>query len=145
MRCPSSGPGSDDRLRQPRPQRDRQVCRRTIWLDRGSVRADGPTVEVLDAYLKTGLSHSHDASAGPHATGPATLLGARLVDETGELLRMARRDQPLRVRVRLAVREPLSRLDLAIYMVNHRGEKALDESFSDTGELCMVGRPGTWE
>jgi lipopolysaccharide transport system ATP-binding protein len=30
----------------------RQWCNRVIWLDHGRVRADGPTDQVLDAYLK---------------------------------------------------------------------------------------------
>ena len=32
-----------------------RLCERTIWLDRGSVRATGPTAEVLDMYRTAGL------------------------------------------------------------------------------------------
>ena len=44
--------------------------------------------------------------------------------------------------VEFEVREPLSRLDLSLALVNRRGVQVLDESFSDTGNLCIAGRPG---
>ena len=37
-----------------------RLCERTIWLDRGTVRATGPTVEVLDKYRTAGLVADHE-------------------------------------------------------------------------------------
>ncbi|MCE5323227.1 ABC transporter ATP-binding protein [bacterium] len=40
----------------------RKVATRTIWFDKGEVRADGDTNEVIDAYLSTVPAHQHSAS-----------------------------------------------------------------------------------
>lgn len=41
----------------------RSVASRTIWFDKGEVRADGETREVIDAYLSTVPAHQHSGSA----------------------------------------------------------------------------------
>ncbi len=40
----------------------RTECARTIWLDKGSIRADGPTAEVFEAYLQFLHEHSVEAA-----------------------------------------------------------------------------------
>ncbi|MEN6356939.1 MAG: ABC transporter ATP-binding protein [Armatimonadota bacterium] len=39
----------------------RSVASRTIWFDKGEIRADGETREVIDAYLSTVPAHQHSA------------------------------------------------------------------------------------
>src|SRR4029453_18888264 len=35
-----------------------QVCRRTIWLDHGEMRADGPSGDVIDQYVRSAVGGS---------------------------------------------------------------------------------------
>lgn len=119
-----------------------QLCRRTVWLEGGRVAADGPTEEVVEAYLRSGMTQSLKAEFEADDRGPVSVLGVEVADDQGRRLDMPRRDRPFGIRVKFEVRRPLSRLDLSVSLVNRRGVTVLDESFSDTGNLCIAGEPG---
>ena len=142
-RCPSWAARADGRVRQPRPRcRSPSCARRTIWLEGGRVAADGPTGEVIEAYQRSGMTQRLRAEFTGEGTGPVAVLGVEITDPEGGRLDTPRRDQAFAVVVEFEVHEPLSRLDLSLALINRRGVQVLDESFSDTGNLCIAGRPG---
>lgn len=47
------------------------LCNRVIWLDKGTVRADGPTHQVIKTYLQTTVSHSTYKNWTDKATAPS--------------------------------------------------------------------------
>ena len=63
-----------------------KLCRRTIWLDAGRVRSDGPTSHVLTAY-KDEMMQRRDASShdrmGRWGTGEAEIIGLRILGQDG--------------------------------------------------------------
>jgi hypothetical protein len=64
----------------------------------------------------------------------------------GAPLEMTRRHEPLCIRLRFVARQRLPDLDIAIYLLDHRGVRVLDEAWSDTGNVTdSVGRPGEYE
>ena len=119
-----------------------QLCRRTIWLEGGRVAADGPTGEVVEAYLRSGMTQSLRAEFADTGRGPVGLLSVEITDPLGRRLDMPRRDEAFVIAVEFELRDTLSRLDLSLALMNRRGVIVLDESFGDTGGVCIAGRPG---
>ena len=78
-----------------------RLCPRTILLDRGNVVADGPSHEVVTAYLRGGLGTTAErlwADAKP-GSAIANLRAARVVDES----RVARDATDIRKRVGIEI------------------------------------------
>ena len=119
------------------------LCSRSILLDRGRVRADGPTEEVVRLYLS-------DVAEGPAAVlpsragQPVELRGVRLTDAAGHPSAAPRRDEPLVIRLDVEVRERLPDLDLSITLLDERGVRLLNDALSDNREAPGIGNPGTY-
>lgn len=110
-----------------------RLCRRSLWLEAGQVRDDGPTDRVMRDYLSAGFTPAADHGTGQFsAAGPVRLLGVHVgspaAAEAGAFLR----DDPLQIVVDLEVGEEQLGLDMAIYVSNSRGVRILDEVLSDS-------------
>jgi ABC-2 type transport system ATP-binding protein/lipopolysaccharide transport system ATP-binding protein len=108
----------------------RRLCSRSIWIDEGVVRADGGAARVAGDYV------THHGRAGsavelpPSPEQPVDVAWVGLTDEAGLPL-SPRPDEPFVVRARLRVREPVSDLDAAIYLLDDRGVPVLDEAWHE--------------
>ena len=123
-----------------------QLCPRTIWLDEGRVRADGPSGEVVAAYLQSGLAGATHVEFAPDDARPVWLTSLSILDEAGRPLELVRRDDTFTVRLRVRSRDALPNLDAAIYLSDRRGVQVLDEAFSDTGRSPATSAgPGEYE
>jgi len=108
-----------------------RLCPRSVWLDAGQVRDDGPTEQVMRDYLTSG--YSQGAAAAPGATtGPVQLREVRVISPATEAGAALLRDDPLQIVVDLHVAEEQLGLDLAVYVTNQHGVRILDEVMSDT-------------
>jgi ABC-2 type transport system ATP-binding protein/lipopolysaccharide transport system ATP-binding protein len=123
-----------------------RLCPRTIWLDDGVIRGDGPSEQVVESYLKASL-----ASALPHVRfersgdEPVQLLSVAVTDPSG-LAAAPRRDESLSIRVRFLVRQRTPALDLSLYVLNRRGLTVLHESWSDArAGHEQADEPGEYE
>lgn len=86
------------------------LCPRTIWLDRGVLRADGPSKEVIAEYLR-------ETSVAPQGTidlkevenragtGEARFLGLEFLDASGQPPSAIRTGEPLTIRLRYEILE----------------------------------------
>jgi ABC-type polysaccharide/polyol phosphate transport system ATPase subunit len=120
------------------------LCRTTAWLDRGAVREIGPTGEVIDAYLTSGSDLS-GRREWPAAEGlAATVLETRLLDAGGHPATTFRREDPVVVEVRFAVREATPGLDLTVFLHNLRGVRVLEEAWSERAGDDGRGAPGEY-
>lgn len=109
-----------------------QLCSRAVWLDGGRVTEEGPTQQVIDLYLGSNAGHSFRSDFESDPASEVQLLSVSVASRDGEILEAPRRGDPFVVSVRFRVREPISALDLAIYVLNRRGVRILDEAWSDT-------------
>ena len=116
-----------------------QLCTRTLWIDAGRVRADGPTADVIAEYLRSGLAGSSHVEFGEEAEGPVALTSVSVLSETGEPMELLRRDDAFTVRLRFTTSRALPDLDVAVYLADRRGIQVLDEAWSDTGRRPMTG------
>ncbi|MBA8794244.1 ABC-2 type transport system ATP-binding protein/lipopolysaccharide transport system ATP-binding protein [Friedmanniella endophytica] len=118
-----------------------RLCPRSLWLDRGRLRADGQTEGVIRDYLAAG-SVPETAQALPEVEtgggrGPVRLRsvevtrgGADLGDARGAATVLLRGDA-LAVRIAFDVLDAVPGLDLAVYLTDGRGVRLLDQTLSD--------------
>ncbi len=120
------------------------LCRRVIWLERGSIKADGPAHSVLDDYLRFGIPAQTRVDFPSDATRPAELVSVELVGN--DTAARVRRDEPFRVRLRFRAREPAFGLDIGIYLLNREGVRILDDVWSDWRQSeWLADAPGDYE
>ena len=116
-----------------------RLCPRTLWLDRGPVRDDGPTAGIVRDYLTSGQSGAA-AQGSFSSTGPLRLLSVRAEPVNGPVGAPLLRDEPLRLVVDVEVDDERPGLDLAVWVTTARGTRVLDEALSDTGQVLRRGR-----
>jgi ABC-2 type transport system ATP-binding protein/lipopolysaccharide transport system ATP-binding protein len=116
-----------------------QVCRRAIWLERGEVRADGPSEEVVQRYVRGTAGSTGQADFAPDPAKSVQLLSAAIEDAGGAPLEHPERGAPLTLSVRFVVREPIPLVDVGLSLVDRRGARVIDEVWgADTGGVLSV-------
>jgi len=122
-----------------------RLCQRTVWLERGSIAAEGATSEVLSRYLTSGLARTAGSTyADEDPERPVWLRSVTLLDAHGEpAASQLPRDAPFAVEIDMVVRQPVPGLDLAVVLQNSRGVRVLDEAWSDNGP-AERGHVGTY-
>ena len=122
-----------------------RLCSTALWLDAGRVRALGPTAEVVDAYLVDATPEAGSRLFADDPAAPVALASLRMLGASGTATGRIPQDDPVTVEVTLALREPVSGLDLAVSVETTTGTRVLDESLSDmasgtTDVLNAAGR-----
>jgi ABC-2 type transport system ATP-binding protein/lipopolysaccharide transport system ATP-binding protein len=117
-----------------------RLCRRTMWLEDGTVRSIGHTSEVVDAYLGTQVDRNF---ASERQEGPVILEDVAVLDPSGRPIAVLRRDRPFTLEMRFTLEKRLRGLDLTAALVNARGVEVLNEHWSDTSSVRDSG-PGRY-
>ena len=74
-----------------------RLCPRTIWIERGEVKADGPTEPIVEAYLAASVAARVPMIEFERRSDRAVqILSATLIDPRGAAIACPRRDQPSR-------------------------------------------------
>ncbi|PRY48133.1 ABC-2 type transport system ATP-binding protein/lipopolysaccharide transport system ATP-binding protein [Geodermatophilus tzadiensis] len=108
------------------------LCRRSLWLDAGQVRASGDTRELVRDYLASGGVAQRDS--GPLASGgPITLHGVGVYSAVSRAQAALVRDEPVRIEVDFSAEEDVAGLDLAVFVTTASGVRVLDQALSDGG------------
>jgi len=115
-----------------------QLCPRAIWLERGRVRADGASANVIDAYIRDAVPHGPVANFEPTANEPVQFLSAAVTTVDGATLHTPRRDEPFALTLRFVVRDRIPGLSVAFVLETSRGVRVLDEDWgADTGSVIV--------
>jgi lipopolysaccharide transport system ATP-binding protein len=91
-----------------------RLCERSYWIDGGQVRTDGPTQDVVAAYLHhAGATQQGGvATIGPDVprstTGDVTLTRVALVDDDGATVDRVRLGQPFTIEMTFDVATPVT-------------------------------------
>jgi ABC-2 type transport system ATP-binding protein/lipopolysaccharide transport system ATP-binding protein len=120
-----------------------KLCARSLWLEGGVVRDDGPTARIVRDYLQSGFAGSRqDARQFAHGDGVGLLdVQVRPVDGDPRLPLV--RDEPFQIVVDLLVDEPRPGLDVAVFVTTTRGTRVFDEALSDRSDAGLpAGRHG---
>jgi ABC-type polysaccharide/polyol phosphate transport system ATPase subunit len=123
-----------------------RICERAIWLEDGEIKHDGPTGGSIDLYLDARGERAASVEFLSEPDKPVQLLSVGIADEAGTLVDAPQRDEPLAVRTRFLVREPVRALDVKIYLMTRRGIRVLEENLSDQQPDADCGSVGgEWE
>jgi ABC-type polysaccharide/polyol phosphate transport system ATPase subunit len=109
-----------------------RLCSRSIWLDRGAIVAEGPSADVVEAYLLAQVRRTAEQGLTASGSGPVAVHGVTIADGSGRHANVLHRDRPFAIEVRFSVKARVPGLDLATYLLNGRGTEILCEAWSDT-------------
>ena len=121
-----------------------RVCPRAIWIDRGRVKADGRSAEVINAYLSAAETTGTEMTFDPDATASVQPLSVSIVDKDGRSLEAPRRDDELFVRIVFEARERLPGLDVGFDLVGRHGGNVFVTALSDQHGELHLGNSGTY-
>ncbi len=111
-----------------------QLCPRTIWLEQGRLRADGPTATVIEEYVRSAVPRGSHATFAPQTAEPVELLSAAVTRDDGSVLEVPRRDEPFTLELRFRVSDRIPGLSVAFILETSHGVRVLDEDWgADTG------------
>jgi homopolymeric O-antigen transport system ATP-binding protein len=130
----------------------RSLTYKSLWLDHGRVAADGPTSDVVSAYLASTIDEevsgvvdlSDNPSrgrVGKFTAGRVRFTSVSLLDAGDRPALAFGEGAPLRVDMRFDVREPVRFLELYVRVKSTEGQR-LFSSFA--GQLESVVRPGSY-
>jgi ABC-type polysaccharide/polyol phosphate transport system ATPase subunit len=119
-----------------------RLCQRAYWLDRGRVQEAGPSVDVVEAYVRTQALTGVDRWSG-HVAGPVAVHAVLVTDEAGRPVEILQRDQAVVIEVRYSLDAPVPGFDLAVFVQRAGGAEVLGESWADTA-ADRVGEPGRY-
>jgi ABC-type polysaccharide/polyol phosphate transport system ATPase subunit len=108
------------------------LCPRSICLDYGRIVAEGPSPDVVEAYLSTSITSPGNEALGQDPAGRVVLHSVKVVDGSGQPKAVLMRDRGFRIEVRFSLKAFVPGLDLAAYVMNSRGVEVVNEAWSDT-------------
>ena len=110
-----------------------QLCRRAIWLDHGQIKADGPSEEIVQRYVRGSVGDVPRVDFTPDPSQRVQVLAAEVADEEGRPLDHPERGEALTLRVRFVVREPLPVVAFGLSVQDQRGIRILEEVWGEHG------------
>jgi ABC-type polysaccharide/polyol phosphate transport system ATPase subunit len=117
-----------------------QICARTIWLERGRLRMDGPSASVIDEYVKSAVPHGTAVTFDPEPAKPVQLLSAAVKGQDGALLDVPRRDEKFVLELRFLVHDRIPALSVAFALETSQGVRVLDEDWGQDTAQELVPR-----
>jgi ABC-2 type transport system ATP-binding protein/lipopolysaccharide transport system ATP-binding protein len=108
-----------------------RLCPTSVWLEKGTIEGYGPTQQVVEAYLASGVRHAERRKFDHQADQPVALREVVILGPSGQSTPVLQRSEPFTVEVHFVVREYTPGLDLAVYLQNLKGVRLLDEAWSD--------------
>ena len=114
-----------------------RLCPRVVWLDQGSLVMDGPTNEVIDAYLTSALAGELDPVVTPEPGAPIAVERVRLLDRSEKPASILPRDDAFTVELAFTLDRDVPELNLSMVVANLRGGRLLDEAWSDSEQPTL--------
>jgi ABC-type polysaccharide/polyol phosphate transport system ATPase subunit len=116
-----------------------RLCSRAIWLDHGRIRADAPASEVVRDYLQSTRAGGGVVKLRHPPDAPAAVRSIALVGPDGSEVASLERGEEMHVRAELHVEREMAGLDVALYLINDRGVRVLDEGWLDRTDAPRLG------
>jgi ABC-2 type transport system ATP-binding protein/lipopolysaccharide transport system ATP-binding protein len=121
-----------------------RLCTRAIWIDDGLVRADGHPSEVVERYRASHATGTASREFALDASRQVQVLEAEVRNASGPPEAQLRRDLPVVLSVRFALRRRIPSLDVALILYGRDGAKLIDEAWADQGRADDRGMPGVY-
>ncbi len=109
-----------------------RLCTRTVWLEHGVVKANGPSAEVIDAYVRSTGGGGATATFPADEQARAQVSGVGIVDEHGRELASFSSWTNAWISVDVVVREPGVGLDVGATVSTVRGVRLFGETMVES-------------
>jgi lipopolysaccharide transport system ATP-binding protein len=110
-----------------------QLCEHGILLEHGSVKTIGPVKDVIRTYLQSGLNpDTAQAHIPTDPSKPCQYVSAEILHGDGSLGSDFSCDEPVIIRLRFEIREPIPSLFLTMSIQNLEGTRVLSSDIRDT-------------
>ena len=120
-----------------------RLCATTIWLERGRIRATGPTEAVINEYLRSSVGTATAISLEVDPTATAQVAAVTLVDSVGAPQTVLSTRDTGWIQVEIVVNETTPGLDVSCMVATRGGTQILDEALSDV-RVSALGRAGRY-
>lgn len=123
------------------------LCSRTIWIDEGKIRSDGPSNEVIREYLGS-YAHAHRAQLdlghlkGRRGNGKCRITGVEFLDERGQPKEVIRSGEAVVTRVGYRVYERVHEPHFGFRLSTDSGHLITDVSTWSFGMEMATFEPG---
>jgi ABC-2 type transport system ATP-binding protein/lipopolysaccharide transport system ATP-binding protein len=114
-----------------------------VWLERGRLVQDGPTDEVVNAYLRSALDGHTATTVEPEPGAPVAVERIRICDSSGRPTSIVPRSEPFVVEVDLHVERDVPALNLSVVVDTLSGARLLDEAWSEA-DPPVLRRAGSY-
>jgi lipopolysaccharide transport system ATP-binding protein len=127
-----------------------RLCTRSYWLHRGQVAAQGPSQEVIAAYLKHVGSHQRGGvadvadDAPRHGTGDARLRRVEMVSADGDPVDRVMLGQRFSLRLTYEVNKPIDDGVVELGICAADRTRVITVQNIDGDRVALALEPGTW-
>lgn len=120
------------------------LCRQTIWLHEGRIVQNGPTADVVSAYLKSAYGNDTLEVRKENVTGDGSvdLTSFEALNQDGQALPPPRTNEDVCLRMGLRVRERIQSAYYSFYIRNDSGAMLIRLLTLETGEAAGPLEPG---
>lgn len=123
----------------------RNLCKRTILLEHGTVKMIGPTDAVISKYLAEGTSEKISFSFERKPSLPAQILDIELSDRNGEKTLSLPTSEEWNINIKYAVNNPDLKLVVGINFYSSEGVMFYQTSDCDSVQKMTERKPGIYE
>jgi lipopolysaccharide transport system ATP-binding protein len=110
-----------------------QLCDRGVLLEKGSVKMIGPIQDVINTYLRSGVSHTTTQASFPiDLSKPCQLNSAEILHADGSSRPEFTCDEPIIVKLCFEVRKPVPGTSLGFSILNMEGTRVLNSDIRDS-------------
>ncbi|MEO8692366.1 MAG: ABC transporter ATP-binding protein [Acidimicrobiales bacterium] len=117
-----------------------RLCPNVIWLDKGSMRASGPAVDVIAEYTRTSAGPASMFSFELDPSAAAQITAVALVDAHGQPQAVLNTWSEAWIQIDVVVNDPVPGLDASGIVRTKGGVGLLHEGLSDSGQAGLFAR-----
>lgn len=110
-----------------------RLCPNVVWLERGKVKAIGPTAPIVESYLSTTVPIDDSLVSVDDPSIAAQIRSARLVDGNGSPCTRFTAGAEAWIEIEIDVHSDVQGLDMAFIVSTSSGVDVLEEGLSDSG------------
>ena len=123
------------------------LCRRTLWIDGGRLRMDGPTGEVIRAYMSTFAEAQHGSASLEHletrgGNGEARFTGVEFLDRAGQPVQYVACGDSVTIRLHYRAFTAIRNLTVGMEINTDMGMKLIGTNTLVTGCYTHLVSPG---